>query len=76
MWDVWIEGYHAQGDQGYHEFVGSFSADSFQNACTVAAMVLARGDVDTFNRYYNKEKNTWWGCSFYYNEADAAKYFG
>lgn len=76
MWDVWIEGYHAQGDRGYHKYVGSFSADSFQDACTVAAMKLARGNIDIFNRYYDKQKNTWWGCHFYDNEADASKDFG
>lgn len=76
MWDVWIEGYHAQGDRGYHEYVGSFSVDTFQDACILAALKLARWNWETFNRYYNMEQNTWWGCHFYDNEADATKGFG
>lgn len=76
MWDVWIEGYQATGEHGHHELVGKFSGKTFQEACKSAAMELARCDMETFNKYYNKNQNTWWGCSFYDNEADAAKYFG
>lgn len=76
MWDVWIEGYQATGEHGHHKFVGSFRVGSFQDACILAALKLARGSWKTFNRYYNMEQNTWWGCHFYDNEADAAKDFG
>lgn len=76
MWDVWIEGYQATGEHGHHKFVGSFRVGSFQDACTLAALKLARGNMYTFNKYYDMQKNTWWGCHFYSNEADAAKDFG
>ena len=75
-WDVWVEGYQATGEHGYHEFVGTFSAASFEDACKIAAMKLAEGDMKTFNHYYDEKDNTWWGCSFYDNEADAARNFG
>lgn len=77
MWDVWIEGYRATEEYGTHEFLGKFRGKTFQEACKAAAMEkLARCDMDTFNKYYNEKRNTWWGCHFYDNEADAAKDFG
>ena len=52
------------------EFLGEYEADTFLEACKKA--VCARG----YDKSYNVERNTVWGCHLYDNEIDARRSFG
>jgi hypothetical protein len=70
--EIWNEGYAASGGSGKAQYLGSFEADTFQEAC-MKAMKELEWDIDT---YYDPAKNSFWDCRFYNNEVDARKSFG
>ena len=77
--DVWMEGWEATGcERGPvpARFLGTYEAENFVNACHIAAMKLADGDLPTFYKYYSINDNTWWACRFFDNEKDARESFG
>lgn len=71
--DLWMEGYICTGQSSGAEFLGTFTASSFIEACDKWAETL--GDE---KEYYSKkgDKAWFWGCRIYDNEADARKSFG
>ena len=79
-YEVWLEGYwcepECEGKPHTAEYLGSYEADNFVNACRIAAMVRARGDMYMFHYHYSINDNTWWGRRFFDNEEDARKAFG
>lgn len=64
---IWMEGFLTNGDKAEAHLVGTFEAASFEEACQKAF----EGDP-----LYNQERNTYWGCGLYDNEAAARKSFG
>ena len=72
-YEVWMEGYGATGESGNHRLIGKFRADTFTDACRIAAMHLADGNPETYAKYYNEETNCWWGCGFFDNEEASTK---
>ena len=79
-WEVWIEGYwcepECEGKPRPHRYIGTYRAEDFRNACHIAAMHMADGDLPTFYHYYDINHNDWWGCRFFDNEKDAAEAYG
>jgi hypothetical protein len=71
-YQIWNEGFSVTGQSSPAQFLGEFEAESFEEACVIA-MKVKGWDI---KNYYDPERNTFWGCKFYDNEADARKYFG
>lgn len=83
-YEVWIEGYAATGQSGRHDFVGKVKAKNFKEACAKAmwkrVLDCYFGDEgkakEEYDRYYDKERNSYWGCRFFDNEEESARSFG
>ena len=73
-YSLWMEGYIIQGNSSKADFLGTFKANSFIDACDKWSETLS----DDEKQYYDKKENkAWfWGCAIYDNEADARKSFG
>jgi hypothetical protein len=71
FYDIWMEGYAISGNSSGASFVGTIEAESFQEACENWYK-----KEDPENKYYNSERNTYWGCSLFDNQTDAIKSFG
>ena len=69
--EIWSEGFAVTGNSAIAGFEGNYEGEDFVSACK--AMVLAKG---WDNRLYSAESNSFWGCRFFDNEADARKSFG
>jgi len=69
MFEIWSEGFSATGQSGsaIRHGQGCVKAKSFKAAC--AKFFGA-------NRYFNREKMTYWGCRLFDNEKEARKSFG
>ena len=69
-YSVWMEGFHIMEGHGLAEYLGDYEANSFLEACKLAA--------DDHPGYggYNPEYNTIWGCRLFDNEEDARRSFG
>ena len=72
-YELWMEGYSATGQHAPAQYLGSYTADSFRNACITWNSLHNRdkgyGDFDIINLSV-------WGCSIYDNEQDARRGFG
>ena len=68
---IWSEGYRATGGYGHAQYEGVGHGETFQEACDD----LARRN-QVFNKYYDPERLTSWGCRLFDNESDARKSFG
>jgi len=66
-WDVWCDGYRADGLAGEARLIGTIEAESFYGAC-----IALCGDLAGFRI----EDLTLGGCRLYDNEADARKAYG
>lgn len=74
--DVWLEGYRATGEHGTAQLIGEgVEAETFPEACVKAMLDNNWGAAD-LEKYYDKERNTYWGCRFFDNEKDARASFG
>ena len=70
-WEVWCEGFKTTGSAGTAQFLGKFSAISFNVAVEIA--IIEKGwDLN----YFDKQNLTYYGCHFFDNEIDARKNFG
>ena len=71
--EVWTEGYAANGESGDATYHGVFKGETFKDAVAAYA--------DTVDDPYSRscidlERLTFWGCRFFDNETDARKSFG
>ena len=66
-YQIWSEGYVANGDKNTAMHHGEYEADSFKEACILWGNELPDFDSDRL---------TYWGCRLFDNEADARKSFG
>ena len=69
-YEVWMEGYRATGESAPHQFIGRVMAQSFKDACYIAVKKWCKDDSE-FKRYYNEEKQAFWGCRCFDNEKDS-----
>lgn len=67
MFQIWCEGYQANGDSSGANLLATVYADSFREAC-----------IKHFknDKLFNEENLTYWGCRLYDNRIDAQKTFG
>jgi len=70
-YEIWSEGFSATGEYGPAQLMGSSEGNSFEDACRRLAE-----KESGFDEYYNPERNTYWGCRLFDNEADARRSFG
>ena len=73
FYEVWLEGYTANGERGYAQYLGNHPGKNFADACRRA---LIYNEWPGIKRLYNPDRNTYCGCRFFDNEADARKSFG
>lgn len=68
---IWAEGYNATGQRSGAIYLGSGTGKNFKEAC----LHFARMAPD-FNKHFDAERMTYWGCKLFDNEADARKSYG
>lgn len=74
-WSIWAEGYKATGQSSDAVFLGTQTAETFDEA--VEKHIASASDDE--RKYYSKSERgyyTMWGCRIYDNETDARKAFG
>jgi len=69
--EVWTEGYAATGQRCGAQYHGTYQASTLKEA--VCQCVKAEKLEERFIDY---ERMTYWGCSFFDNQLDAARSFG
>lgn len=69
-YQVWMEGFRVMEGSATAEFLGEYEADTFKEACKKA--VRDKG----YEKAYDADYNTVWGCFLYDNETDARRFFG
>ena len=67
IYEIWSEGYVAQGNRAKAKYWGRREGESFQEACDK----MFGGD-----RYYDPVRLTHWACQLFDNGEDARKSFG
>jgi hypothetical protein len=70
MWQVWMEGFEATGDESGAQFMGMWEGETFKDACAKWAASLSGPN------HYDAALNTYWACRLFDNERDARKTFG
>ena len=70
IYSIWMEGFHIMEGKATAEHLGDYEADSFLDACQLAA------DEHPGYGEYDAERNCIWGCRLFDNEIDARKSFG
>lgn len=71
--DLWTEGYHVQEGLCPARFCGTFECDTLKEAIIMYKETL----TDPYSiSCIDVEDESFWGCKFFDNEADARKSFG
>lgn len=63
-YEVWMEGYSDTGNYASDRYMGEYSAKSFKGAC-VKAMRDHGFKEEDIKKYYDRKRNTFWGCRFF-----------
>lgn len=69
--EVWIEGFNAQGNDERASFMGIYEADDFRGACI--AWAAEKGDRA---KDFDADRLTYWNCRMFDNEASAREFNG
>lgn len=69
-YQIWSEGYEATGNSGCAELMGEVEAGDFTSACS------ALFEGTEHEKYFDKQRLTYWGCRLFDNEQSAKKSFG
>jgi len=76
-YEVWMEGYAATGEHGSaHRLVSKEGKTLWEGETFKDAVKAAVEEVIEEKNYYDPERNTYWGCRFFDNEAEARSSFG
>jgi len=70
-YEIWAEGYRANGDSGHAHFFGRAKGITFREACKNYAK-----ENESFNKLFNEKCMTYWGCGLFDSEKEARKNFG
>ncbi|GAB6989532.1 hypothetical protein [Paenibacillus pini] len=70
-YDIWSEGYVATGGSGRVYYHGYSSGESFKEACVNFAR-----ENNEFNKYFDAERMSFWGCKLYSSSSDASASYG
>ena len=71
LFDIYIEGFHAQGNWSGAEYVGFAKGETFAEACSN----FYRTQTAEFS-LYNADRNSFWGCRLFENLEEAQRTFG
>lgn len=71
VFDIYIEGHRATGEQSFAEYVGFGGGETFQEACAS----YYRTQTTEFH-LYDAERNTFWGCRLFETLDEAQRSFG
>ena len=69
--EIWAEGFVDNGGRAGATMLGKANGKTFKDACKNRA----ERDAE-FNRYFDEDRMTYWGCRLFDNEVDARKSFG
>lgn len=69
-YDVWMEGFQVMEGSCNAKYLGTYSGNSFKEACKKAA----KAHPNYGN--YDARRNTIWGCKLFQSEAAARRSFG
>lgn len=69
-YSIWMEGFQVMEGKATAEFLGEYEADTFLEACQMAA------DDHPGYGNYDPKRNCIWGCRLFDNEKDARGTFG
>ena len=70
-YEIWSEGYADNGGSRGAIHFGSAVGKDFKDACRNYAK-----ENPEFNKYFDEERMTWWGCKLYDNKVEASRTFG
>ena len=70
--EIWLEGFNITGSRSKAKFCNKLKAESFEKAVKIYIDSLSLKE----QRFFDKNRLTFWGCKFYDNEKDARQYFG
>lgn len=72
--EIWSEGYRAQGNESGAHKHGEAEGENFVDACR---NFFADEKPDEMGwTYFDAERNTYWGCRLFDNEGDARQSYG
>lgn len=73
---LWVEGYAATGDHGEAMFLGTYGADTFDDA--VQKWNTEKNAKNNYGELKQHNDGTWtvWGCRIFDNERSARRSFG
>lgn len=71
LFEIWSEGYRVTGEQGKAVYIGEAKGIDFKDACKNLKLLST-----SFAKYYDEDKNTFWGCNLFDNEDQARVSFG
>jgi hypothetical protein len=69
--EIWSEGYQATGESGKAVRHGSAKGKTFNDACAA----LAEED-ESFSKFFDPGRLTYWGCRLFDSRTKAAERFG
>lgn len=69
--NIWSEGYRANGESSGAVYLGIYAGVDFRDAC----LKWANSTSDRL-QLYDRVRNTYWGCQLFDNEIDARANFG
>jgi hypothetical protein len=76
-YEVWMEGFIISGQEGKaHRVVSEQGKTLWEGETFKDAVKQAVQEAIKDKQYYDPERNTYWGCRFFDNEAEARKSFG
>ena len=73
-WQVWSEGYVANGNRGKAIYHGKFYGETFRDSVLAFKDSLSEDEAKNINT--EEGQLDIWGCNFFDNENDAVALFG
>lgn len=74
LYDIYMEGFHAQGNAPARaDYVGFANGETFTEAC--ATYYRTQGTEED-KRFYDVERNTYYGCRLFETMTEAQRSFG
>ena len=71
-YNIYMEGFRATGQSEPASLIGTEDGETFKDACAKFMEYV----YDPNSRFYDKERNTYWGCRLFDNMEDASRSFG
>lgn len=76
-YEIWLEGFRVTGQSSKASRLTKDNENTLWDGVNfIEACKNALSELKWDMLYYNEKTNSYWGCKFYDNEADARKNFG